>query len=111
MAGSRNHHRPAGSRRSGSSAARQYPRAARVNESLREVLADALVRSPAGTPPALTAASADGRVEIRIIDRGADPGDGPDSLAFRLACDLADARDHPVPGGRDQGAPHDIAVP
>jgi ribosome-binding factor A len=44
MAGARDRHRSAASRRSGSSAARQYPRAARVNESLREVLADALER-------------------------------------------------------------------
>jgi ribosome-binding factor A len=44
MAGAR-HRGSAGRRRSGSSgAARQYPRAARVNESLREVLADALER-------------------------------------------------------------------
>lgn len=42
MAGA--HHRGTGSRRSGGRPARQYPRAARVNESLREVLAEALER-------------------------------------------------------------------
>jgi ribosome-binding factor A len=43
MAGAR--HGSAGRRRSGTGgAARKYPRAARVNESLREVLADALER-------------------------------------------------------------------
>jgi ribosome-binding factor A len=44
MAGGRHRHNPAASRRSSGRAARQFPRAARVNESLREVLADALER-------------------------------------------------------------------
>ncbi len=43
MAGSR-HRQRSTSRRSTASSARQFPRAARVNESLREVLADALER-------------------------------------------------------------------
>jgi ribosome-binding factor A len=43
MAGSRHRQRSTG-RRSTASSARQFPRAARVNESLREVLADALER-------------------------------------------------------------------
>jgi ribosome-binding factor A len=43
MAGSRHRPRSTG-RRSTGSPARQFPRAARVNESLREVLADALER-------------------------------------------------------------------
>jgi two-component system, OmpR family, sensor histidine kinase KdpD len=71
---------------------------------LASLLADALVRSPADEPPTLTAAGLDGWVEIRITDRGADPGDGPDSLPFRLARDLADAtgdtlRCERAPGG------------
>jgi ribosome-binding factor A len=44
MAGARHRRGSTGGRRSASSAARQFPRAARVNESLREVLADALKR-------------------------------------------------------------------
>jgi ribosome-binding factor A len=44
MAGARHRHGSAGGRRSTAGSARQYPRAARVNESLREVLADALKR-------------------------------------------------------------------
>jgi ribosome-binding factor A len=44
MAGARHRHGAAAGRRSNSSATRQFPRAARVNESLREVLADALER-------------------------------------------------------------------
>jgi two-component system, OmpR family, sensor histidine kinase KdpD len=73
---------------------------------LTSLLADALVRSPADAPPTLTAASLDGRAEIRIADQGPDPGDGPDSLAFRLARDLADATgdtlrcEHAPGGGR-----------
>ncbi len=43
MAGAPHRHR-SGSRRSGGSPARQFPRAVRVNESLREVLADTLER-------------------------------------------------------------------
>ncbi len=44
MAGARHRHHSSGNRRSGGQPARQFPRAARVNESLREVLADALER-------------------------------------------------------------------
>ncbi len=44
MAGAGHRHHASGSRRSGGRPARQFPRAARVNESLREVLADALER-------------------------------------------------------------------
>jgi len=44
MAGSRDRHGAAGGRRSGGRPLRQFPRQARVNESLREVLADALER-------------------------------------------------------------------
>jgi ribosome-binding factor A len=44
MPGSGHRHHSSGNRRSGGRPARQFPRAARVNESLREVLADALER-------------------------------------------------------------------
>jgi ribosome-binding factor A len=45
MAGARHRHSPAAGRRAGrSQTVRQFPRAARVNEILREVLADALER-------------------------------------------------------------------
>jgi two-component system, OmpR family, sensor histidine kinase KdpD len=67
---------------------------------LDSLLADALQRGPDG--PLVAAAGRDGHVEIRITDRGPDPGQP--SLAFRLARDLAEAmgarlRTEPVPGG------------
>ncbi len=77
---------------------------------LASLLADALVRSPADEPPTLTAASLDGLAEIRITDRGADPGDGPDSLAFRLARDLADATGDTLRCERAPGGGRTVAV-
>jgi two-component system, OmpR family, sensor histidine kinase KdpD len=66
---------------------------------LTSLLADALQRAPDG--PLVTAASQDGRVEVRVTDHGS-PGEA--SLAFRLARDLTEAmgdslRTEPVPGG------------
>ena len=46
---------------------------------LASLLADASYRCPAGPPPVLTAASLDGRVEVRITDQG------PDAPAARPA--------------------------
>jgi len=63
--------------------------AALLTRILTSVLAEAVQRSPAGTPTEVTAACPDGQVEIRITDHG--PEQGPDSLALRLARDLADA--------------------
>jgi two-component system sensor histidine kinase KdpD len=57
---------------------------------LTSLTAEALQRSPAGVPPALTADSRAGQVEIRISDRGVPEGE-PESLRFRLARDLAEA--------------------
>jgi two-component system, OmpR family, sensor histidine kinase KdpD len=65
--------------------------AALLSRILTSLLADALQRCPAGSPPVLTAARPDGRVEIRIADKGPDEGGGPASLALRLAGDLAEA--------------------
>ena len=78
--------------------------AAFLTRILTSLLADAMARSPADAPPALTAVSLGSRVEIRITDRGRDEGDGAASLAVRLARDLADAmgdtlRCEPSPGG------------
>ena len=64
--------------------------AAFLTRILTSLLAEALQRCPAG-PPALTADSLASRVEIRIADQGPDEGDGPASLALRLAGDLAEA--------------------
>ncbi len=65
--------------------------AAFLTRILTSLLADAIARSPADAPPALTAVSLGSRVEIRITDWGPDEGDGVVSLAVRLARDLADA--------------------
>ena len=55
--------------------------------------AEALLRSPPGVPPALTATSSAGQAQIRITDHGVpgSPGSEPDSLGFRLARDLTEA--------------------
>jgi two-component system, OmpR family, sensor histidine kinase KdpD len=58
---------------------------------LTSLLADAVRRCPAGPPPVLTASCHDGWVEVRITDQGPDERGGPDSLALRLAADLAEA--------------------
>jgi two-component system, OmpR family, sensor histidine kinase KdpD len=58
---------------------------------LTSLLADAVRRCLAGPPPVLTASCPDGWVEVRITDRGLDERGGPDSLALRLATDLAEA--------------------
>jgi two-component system sensor histidine kinase KdpD len=60
---------------------------------LTALTAEALHRSPPGLPPALAAASHDGRAEIRVTDHGPpqSPGSEPDSLGFRLARDLTEA--------------------
>jgi len=67
---------------------------------LTSLLADALQRGPDG--PLVAAGSRNGRVEVRITDRGPDPGEP--SLAFRLARDLTEAmgdtlRTELAPGG------------
>ena len=80
--------------------------AALLTRILTSLLADATHRCPAGPPPALTAASLDGRVEVRITDQGPDERGGPPSLALRLAADLAEAmgvtlrRERTPSGGR-----------
>jgi two-component system, OmpR family, sensor histidine kinase KdpD len=58
---------------------------------LTSLLADAVHRCLVGPPPVLTAACPDGWVEVRITDQGPDERGGPDSLALRLATDLAEA--------------------
>jgi two-component system, OmpR family, sensor histidine kinase KdpD len=63
--------------------------AALLTRILTSLLAEALQHSPNGTPPELTAACLDGQVRIQITDRG--PDQDSDSLAFRLARDLAEA--------------------
>ena len=78
--------------------------AAFLTRILTSLLADAMARSPADAPPALTAVSLGSQVEIRITDWGPDEGDGAVSLPLRLARDLADAmgdtlRCEPSPGG------------
>ncbi len=65
--------------------------AALLTRILASLLADAALRCPAGTPPALTANCPDGVVEVRLTDAGPDERGGPASLALRLAADLADA--------------------
>ena len=74
--------------------------AALLTRILTSLLADALQRGPDG--PVLAAGGRNGRVEVRITDRGPDPGEP--SLAFRLARDLTEAmgdtlRTEPAPGG------------
>jgi two-component system, OmpR family, sensor histidine kinase KdpD len=78
--------------------------ALRVPEDLPEVIADAVLltriltsltaealrRSPAGAPPALSAGSRADHVEIRIADHGVPEGE-PESLGFGLARDLTEA--------------------
>ena len=78
--------------------------AALLTRILTSLLADAMQRSPAAAPPELTTRPAADRVEIRICDRGPDPGEGITTLALRLARDVADAigatlRCEPRPGG------------
>jgi two-component system, OmpR family, sensor histidine kinase KdpD len=65
--------------------------AALLTRILTSLLADALQRGPAGSPPVLTAVSLASRVEISIADEGPAPNGGPASLALRLAGDLAEA--------------------
>jgi two-component system, OmpR family, sensor histidine kinase KdpD len=65
--------------------------AALLTRILASLLADAALRCPAGTPPALTASCPDGVVEVRLTDAGPDERGGPASLALRLAADLAEA--------------------
>jgi two-component system, OmpR family, sensor histidine kinase KdpD len=80
--------------------------AALLTRILASLLADAVHRCPAGPPPVLTAARLDGRVEVRVVDRGPDENGGPASLALRLAADLAEAmgvtlrRERTPSGGR-----------
>ena len=69
---------------------------------LASLLADASYRCPAGPPPVLTAASLDGRVEVRITDQGPDGSSGPPSVPLRLATDLAEAINVPL---RCEGTP------
>ena len=60
---------------------------------LTSLTAEALHRSSPARPPALTAASAGGRTEIRITDHGPPQAQAsePDTLGFRLARDLTEA--------------------
>ncbi len=73
---------------------------------LASLLADAVHRCPAGPPPVLSASCPDGRVEIRVVDRGPDEDGSQASLALRLAADLAEAmgvtlrRERTPSGGR-----------
>ena len=73
---------------------------------LTSLTAWALHRSPSGSPPAITAASSAGNVEVRITVQGAvKPQDSePEDLGFRLARDLTEAlgdtlRCAELPGG------------
>jgi two-component system, OmpR family, sensor histidine kinase KdpD len=65
--------------------------AALLTRILTSLLADAAARSPAGMATEITAFTMASQVEIRITDHGADQGNDPGSLGFRLARDLADA--------------------
>jgi two-component system sensor histidine kinase KdpD len=67
--------------------------AALLTRILTSLMADALHRSPADAAPVLTAVGLASQVEIRIADQGPGPhqGDGPSSLALRLARDLTEA--------------------
>ena len=68
--------------------------AALLTRILTSLMADALHRSPADAPPALTAAVAGSDVTIRVTDHGPSPaaGNGNGSgLALRLARDLTEA--------------------
>jgi len=67
--------------------------AGQLSRILTSLTAEALHRSPPGRPPALTAASEDGRAEIRVTDHGPPQAQGgePDTLGFRLARDLTEA--------------------
>jgi two-component system, OmpR family, sensor histidine kinase KdpD len=66
--------------------------AALLDRILTSLMADALHRSPADTPPALTATVTGGDVTIRVTDNGPAPAAGNGSgLALRLAQDLTEA--------------------
>jgi len=87
--------------------------AALLTRILTSLVADALHRSPAGAPPALTAAFDGSSVTIRVIDQGTGPvpanGNGS-GLALGLAGDLAEAmggtlRCDPTPAGD-----HSVAI-
>jgi two-component system, OmpR family, sensor histidine kinase KdpD len=66
--------------------------AALLTRILTSLIADALHRSPADAPPALTAAVTGSDVTIRVTDHGTDPAAGNGSgLAMRLARDLTEA--------------------
>ena len=83
--------------------------AALLTRILTSLMADALHRSPADAPPALTAAVRGSQVDIQVTDRGPDPhqsnGNGS-GLPLRLARDLTEAMsgtfrcDRPSEGGR-----------
>ncbi|MFE7233482.1 hypothetical protein ACFVAF_23040 [Streptomyces sp. NPDC057596] len=57
---------------------------------LTALAADALIHSPAGRPPTLTAEAFDGRLRIRLTG-GADGAQRADSLTLRLSQDLTEA--------------------
>jgi two-component system, OmpR family, sensor histidine kinase KdpD len=83
---------------------------------LTSLSAEALQRSPAGRPPALTASSHDGRTEIQITDHGTGTGTGTgdhESLGFRLARDLTESMGDTltITETRDEGRIATLIVP
>jgi two-component system sensor histidine kinase KdpD len=79
---------------------------------LTALTAEALHRSPPGLPPALAAASHDGRAEIRVTDHGPpqSPGSEPDSLGFRLARDLTEAMGDTLRCTENQGGGRTVII-
>jgi two-component system, OmpR family, sensor histidine kinase KdpD len=85
--------------------------AALLSRILTSLMADALHRSAAGSPPALTAAVTGNEVTIRVTDLGAAPAAGNGSgLALRLARDLAEAMGDRLCYSQNPGGGRSVAI-
>ncbi len=85
--------------------------AALLTRTLTSLMADALHRSPADAPPALTAAVTGSNVTIRLTDHGAGPAAGNGGgLALRLARDLTEAMGDTFRCGQTPAGGRSVAI-
>jgi two-component system, OmpR family, sensor histidine kinase KdpD len=87
--------------------------AALLTRILTSLMADALHRSPADTPPALSASTAGSQVNIRVTDRGPgqDQASGNGSgLTLKLARDLAEAMGYMLRCDQTPKGGHSVAL-
>jgi two-component system sensor histidine kinase KdpD len=79
---------------------------------LTSLTAEALHRSPAGSPPMVIAAMTGGRAEVRITDHGPpqEQGTEPDTLGFRLARDLTEAMGNTLCCGQNADGGRTVVV-